>query len=89
MSKSFFVSSETEGRDPYAYNHDGRTVDFEVKEVLTPLMDKWIDVGYSPHELLAIVIRTLTSMMNHKILDYRRTREMNKIRRDADHIEEP
>lgn len=82
MSKSFFVSSEDrlpEDRDAsHSYTFKGREAELEVRETLEPLLNKWVDAGYSPHELFAIISTAFSSMSSRKILAFRRERNAPK-----------
>ena len=67
MVKRLIVEAE-DTQSLFSYAPEGHQFRAEVKNVLKPLVDKWVDDGYSPFEINAILLSTLDSITAQKIV---------------------
>ena len=63
-------------KEVYAYESEAMEIKHETTEALQPIIDKWVDNDYSPHEITAIMVNVITSLMSRKIVyDVRKGRK--------------
>lgn len=72
MVKRLIVEGDDTAR-LFSFEPEGNLFQFEVNNILKPLIDKWVDAGYSPYEITAIISSSINGITARKIIyDVRR-----------------